>query len=317
MNHQVDVHPEDLLDLERSGELTAEERARLDSHTQRCTPCALVRSAARDFESERKSVPGDAALVNRISGVALEAAASLAGPTSGHRSAFVRSRPRRARRAWAIAGVVMFAATGATASFWSVRHVIVSRLFVNAPSQAPAPSPEPKEAPAAKPAGPPRVEFAPVEALPPPAQLPRTPAARVSAAPKAAAEETAPSVEQLLTAANEARRRGDTVQAAKSYRQLMQAPYAGTREASLARFNLAKMLQERGEDPAQALTLFTTFLAESPNGTLAEEARLGRAVALQRLGRPQEERQAWQDLLSSHPKSIHAERARKRLDELR
>jgi hypothetical protein len=97
----------------------------------------------------------------------------------------------------------------------------------------------------------------------------------------------------------------------------MQAPYAGTREASLARFNLAKMLQERGEDPGQALGLFTSFLAESPNGTLAEEARLGRAVALQRLGRPQEERQAWQDLLSSHPKSIHAERARKRLDELR
>jgi hypothetical protein len=315
MNHPVDVHPEDLLDHERNGELTAEERVRLDSHTLKCAPCALIRSVARDFESERKSVPGDAALINRISGVALEAAATLGGPTSGHRSAFVRSRPRRARRAWAIAGVLMFAATGATASFWSVRHVIVSRLLVKTPSQAPVPAPEPKETATPKVAGPPRVEFAPLEVMPPAPQPARAPVPRVSAAPKV--EEAALSPEQMLTAANEARRRGDTVLAAKSYRQLMQPPYAGTREASLARFDLAKMLQERGEDPAQSLALFTSFLAESPNGTLAEEARLGRAVALSRLGRPQEERQAWQDLLSSHPKSIHAERARKRLDELR
>jgi hypothetical protein len=315
MIRPVDVHPEDLLDHERNGELTAEERVRLDSHTRTCAPCAFVRTAARDFESERKSVPGDAALINRISAVALEAAVTLAGPTSGHRSAFVRTRPRRARRAWAIAGVLMFAATGATASFWSVRHVLVPRLFVNTPSQAPLPPAEPKETPAPRTAGP-RVEFAPIEVVAPAPQPAKAPVPRVATAPKAAEEPTL-SAEQMLTAANEARRRGDAVQATKAYRQLMQPPYSGTREAALARFNLAKMLQERGEDPAQALSLFTSFLAESPNGTLAEEARLGRAVALQRLGRPQEERQAWQDLLSSHPKSIHAERARKRLDELR
>src|SRR5690348_15029395 len=116
MNHPVDMHPEDLLDHERNGELTAEERARLDSHTRLCAACALVRAAAHDFESERKSATGDAALIGRISSVALEAASTLGSPMSGHRSAFVRSRPRRARRAWAIAGVLMFAATGATAS---------------------------------------------------------------------------------------------------------------------------------------------------------------------------------------------------------
>src|SRR5439155_3531894 len=145
MNHPVDVHPEDLLDHERAGELTLEEEARLDSHTMRCAPCSLVRAATLDFEAERKSVPGDGALVNRISGVALEAAGALAGPLSGHRSAFVLSRPRRVRRAWAIAGVLMFAATGATASFWSVRHVIVSRILAKAPSQAPMSLPESKE----------------------------------------------------------------------------------------------------------------------------------------------------------------------------
>jgi TolA-binding protein len=313
MNHPVDFHPEDLLDHERNGELTAEERARLDSHTAICAACALVRASVRDFDSERKSVPGDAALINRISGVALEVAASMAGPVSGHRSAFVRSRPRRTRRAWAIAGVLMFAATGATASFWSVRHVLVSRLLVNTASQAPLPPPEPKDVHPPKVSGP-RVEFAPLETAAP--QPARAPAPRVSPAPKVV-EEPVLTSEQMLTAANEARRRGDAVQATKGYRQLMQPAYAGSRESALAKFNLAKMLQERGEDPAQALSLFTSFLAESPNGTLAEEARLGRAISLQRLGRPQEERQAWQDLLSAHPQSIHAERARKRLDELR
>ena len=80
---------------------------------------------------------------------------------------------------------------------------------------------------------------------------------------------------------------------------------------------LGRLLLDRGEDPSQALALFTRYLDASPNGTLAEEARLGRALSLQRLGRPAEERQAWQQLLSAHPNSIHAERAKKRLDELR
>ncbi len=120
----------------------------------------------------------------------------------------------------------------------------------------------------------------------------------------------------MYTAANEARRRGDSVLAAKLYRQLQQQ-FPGTRDEISSRYALGRLLQDRGEDPAQCLALFTRYLAESPNGTLAEEARMGRALALMRLGRTQDERQAWQDLLSSYPKSIHAERARKRLDELR
>jgi len=120
----------------------------------------------------------------------------------------------------------------------------------------------------------------------------------------------------LFASANEARRRGDSVQAVKLYRQLQQQ-FPGTREETTSRVLLGRLLLDRGEDPAQSLALFARYLSESPNGTLAEEARLGRAQALTRLGRTQEERLAWQELLSSHPKSIHAERARKRLDELR
>ena len=53
------------------------------------------------------------------------------------------------------------------------------------------------------------------------------------------------------------------------------------------------------------------------DGTLAEEARVGRALALQKLGRRAEEREAWTQLLLRHPHSVQEERARARLQELR
>jgi TolA-binding protein len=310
MNRSVDVHPEDLLDHERSGTITKDELARLDSHTSVCAPCAVARAAVRDFEAERRSQPGDAALVNRMSNVALEAAASLGGVNSLYRSSFNLARPRRKRRAWAVAGVLMFAATGATASFWSVRHAIVSRLLVKTPSQAPVPAAEPRANHVQKMTNPPRVEFTlpPVEVAPLPASK-----ANSSARAKPAEEAQVTTPEQLYAAANEARRH-DPAEATKLYHQLQQQ-FPGTREEINSRFTLARFLLDRGEDPAQALALFTRYLAA--NGTLAEEARLGRATALGRLGRTQEERQAWQELLAFHPNSIHAERARRRLDELR
>jgi TolA-binding protein len=222
---------------------------------------------------------------------------------------------------------MLFAATGATASFWSVRHVIVSRLLVKAPTQAPLPEAAEKEAPAPRVAGagraesPPRIDFVapPLEpvAPAPPARLAPPSAGSPALARSRASEEVAPlGADQVFAAANDARRRGDSVLAVKLYRQLQQQ-FPGTREELTSLALLGRLLLDRGEDPAQSLALFTRYLAESPNGTLAEEARSGKALSLMRLGRAQEERQAWQELLSSHPKSIQAERARKRLDELR
>jgi len=70
--------------------------------------------------------------------------------------------------------------------------------------------------------------------------------------------------------------------------------------------------------PERALQEFTGYLARNPNGPLAEEARVGRAMALARLKRPALERQqAWRDILERHPGSIHADQARRRLEELR
>jgi TolA-binding protein len=315
MNQPVDVHPEDLLDQEQRGELTRDERARLDAHVAICAACALVRRASRDFDLERLSVVGDEGLIGRITATAMSAAASAAPPPSPRRTSYIVAYPRRRRRAWAIAGALLFAATGATASFWSVRHGLVSRLLVNTPTTAPAARAETKAAPTPRAPSPPRTEVVVVEA--PPAPVPVRPASPPAAPRSPRAEDIAPvSADQLFASANEARRRGDSSQAIKLYRQLQQQ-FLGTREETTSRVLLGRLLQDRGEDPAQSLSLFTRYLAESPNGTLAEEARLGRALALQRLGRTQDERQAWQELLSFHPSSIHAERARKRLDELR
>jgi TolA-binding protein len=324
MNNPVDFHPEDLLDDERSGEITPSQLARLNAHTAICAPCALVRAATRDFETERRISAADAALVARINLAGLNSA--VAGPTSGRRSAFIPSRRRRGRRAWAVGAVLLFAATGSAASFWSVRHVIVSRLLAKAPTQAPLPEAAQKESPAPRVAGAARTESPRIEFVTPPVE-PVVPAPQPRLAPPTAgsppvararaSEEGAPlGADQVFAAANEARRRGDSAQAAKLYRQLQQQ-FPGTREELTSLALLGRLLLDRGEDPAQSLALFTRYLAESPNGTLAEEARSGKALSLMRLGRTQEERQAWQELLSSHPKSIQAERARKRLDELR
>jgi TolA-binding protein len=125
----------------------------------------------------------------------------------------------------------------------------------------------------------------------------------------------APSADEIFAAANEARRRGDPQKSFELYSELARK-YPGSREETTSRVLLGRLLLDRGGDPTQALGLFTRYLDESPGGTLAEEARLGRALALTRLGSAKEERQAWQQLLAFHPNSIHAERARKRLEEL-
>jgi hypothetical protein len=320
MNHPVDVHPEDLLDREHLGVLSDDEQRRLDAHATQCAACALVRNATVDFAHERAPARGDEAMADRI--IAAAMGSPLAStrppafpppPTSG----YVSSHPRRKRRAWAVAAVVMFAATGATASFWSVRHVFLQRLLFNPAPAAPTvlsetagrpaspkpPAPSPIEAPT-----PPVKNEAPVAVAQPEAPLP--------ARPKPEAEAPAPDADKLFADFSEARRRGDSAQAIKLYHQL-QLQFPGTRPEIASRVFLGRLLLDRGEDPGQTLDLFTRYLNATPNGTLAEEARLGRALSLQRLGRPAEERQAWQQLLSAHPNSVHAERAKKRLDELR
>lgn len=117
---------------------------------------------------------------------------------------------------------------------------------------------------------------------------------------------------ELFARANAARRANDSARAIELYREL-QTRYPGSREASTSRVALGRLLLDRQDDPVRARSLFNEYLARDPSGPLAEEARVGRALACMRLGDRDAERAAWSELLERHPDSVHAERARRRL----
>jgi TolA-binding protein len=171
-----------------------------------------------------------------------------------------------------------------------------------------APAPPKKEEP--PPASPPKVEEEPKkvekriearveppkheEIVPPPAP-----------APTAVEVETPSSV---FERANAARRRGDVAGALAAYREL-QSRHGSSAEARLSVALLARMQLDRG-DAAGALAGFEAYL-RTGDGSLREEAMAGRALALQRLGRISEARQAWSDLLRAYPRSAYARFAEK------
>jgi len=116
----------------------------------------------------------------------------------------------------------------------------------------------------------------------------------------------------LLAQAEGAESAGRLASASRLYGELGRS-FPGTREDIVARALHGQLLLDRLGNPARALALFEAYLKAEPAGTLAEEARLGRARSLERLGRSSEERSAWLDLLRVHPRSIHAAAARARL----
>jgi TolA-binding protein len=120
---------------------------------------------------------------------------------------------------------------------------------------------------------------------------------------------------ELFAKANSLRRGGQTADAVHAYRALEQT-FPGSPEALVARVTLGRLLLDRGIDVKAALAEFDAYLARAPRGPLAEEALIGRALSLGRLGRSAEERNAWSALVAAHPKSTYAARARSRIEQL-
>ena len=123
------------------------------------------------------------------------------------------------------------------------------------------------------------------------------------------------SADELFADANRARRAGDVSLALRRYAELGRT-FPGSREEVTSRVVVGDLLLAEGPT-RDALASFDSYLATSPNGTLAEEALVGRASALMRLGRRDDERDAWTRLLREHPDSVQGDRARRRLSELR
>jgi len=135
------------------------------------------------------------------------------------------------------------------------------------------------------------------------------PTGDLAVAPEVHAQEI-PSASAVFADANAARRRGDHRVAAELYQALLR-DHPASAEATAARATLGRMYLDDG-DAANALAAFDGYLATA-DGSLREEAMVGRARALERLGRRAEEHAAWDAVLARFPQSIHGDRARGRL----
>lgn len=308
----VDLHPEDLLEKDAQGSLEAGERTRLEAHLAHCSACRMERQLRLDFAAELEAeIPLD-----RIVGLGVE---SIPVVPQGRESMMVlrARRPRRHRVVWLLAaaallvGGVAAAAMGMSETRWSsLRGVLATPASGVAPA---APVPAKGHGSAVAVADVP--EPAPVAAAAEPVtETLNVPAVAPRPAPRAAVVATpAPVVgpSELFDAATEARRRGDYGHVLDLDGQL-ETRYPTSREAQVSRAIVGRLLLDRG-DPAGALARFDSYLAAGA-GELGEEAMVGRATALDRLGRTDEATRGWAAMVAAFPGSPYAARARARLE---
>jgi TolA-binding protein len=309
----IDLHPEEMLDAARRGTLGAAGVEDLRAHLGRCVACRLSLALPDQLHAEAAVTSADEALLANM----------VRGALRGEPRDVGEARPRRAHaggagRRVAIALALLFVGGSGGAAVWSMGGATFARRFVPEILQLPRHHQEPARARptapvAARPVAvtPEVVPVAPAEAPvpappPAPAHLARI---HVPLPPPGA------SADQLFADANRARRAGDVPLALRRYADLRRA-YPGSREELTARVVVGDLLLAEGPT-RDALASFDSYLAASPTGTLAEEALVGRASALMRLGRRDDERAAWTRLLREHPDSVQGARARRRLAELR
>jgi len=386
----VDLHPEELLDKDERGELTADERARLDAHLDRCAACRAEVVLRADFAAELHGLDGEdrpSALLDLVQGALAAprpaaappaamptvAAPTAPGPTAAAPAPApaptviaaqadalaaigpdaipgLRRRPRRTAFVLLVAAAVLAAsaagATGLTGRIWlglrgnpqEVTHASGGAMPKAAPAAtnagasalarpaAPTEAVETPSLPDAIDTPPPAVAEEPAFTAPPPVlaltparALALTPVRAVAVAPSPIAPSPvapvavapAPSTASaLFDSANAARRDGDTATALARY-DALDKQFPQTAEARVAKATTGKLLLDRG-DAAGALARFDAYLASGAN-ELREEAMAGRATALERLGRSDDEVRAWAALLAAYPGTPYAVHAKTRV----
>lgn len=288
---RIDLHPEDLLDRAARGVASLADLTRLKQHLAECAVCRVERALLVQAALDTAPLRDEKLLVARLT---RDVSARLASPMA-----------RRARRKSAVVVGALLAvcvagvAAAATLAFVRRPPVTVPIAVVEAPTPIASAVPQ---APTADLETPP-TEAQPIEVAPQPARPTPPPASEPSSA------------SELFSRANQARRDGKMTEAARLYRSL-QERFAGSSEELVSRVSLGRLLLDRLGDSRGALVQFNSYLASPAGGALREEAMVGRALALGRLGRAAEERGAWQALLDAWPKSTHRKRAQARLLEL-
>jgi TolA-binding protein len=300
---RFDLHPEELLERAERGSISAADRARLDQHLAECAVCRVERGLSARAAIDSAPLRDEQLLLARLK---RDVIARLESPSG--------QRPRRKRAVVVLSLLAASIASVATATTIvvmrraaSVQETVVAPRGAEKPATAPrvatptpavAPTPVVEEPKAIE-----TTEVTPSVAGPDPEQ------------PAKAAPIDVSSAAEAFSRANQARRDGKVKEAVRLYRTL-QERFAGSSEELVSRVALGRLLLDRLGDSRGALVQFNSYLASPGSGALREEAMVGRALALGRLGRSAEERAAWTALLDAWPKSAHAKRAQARLAEL-
>jgi tetratricopeptide (TPR) repeat protein len=281
----VDLHPEELFDALRAGELAPVDRMRLEAHCSSCAACRfeldwLDTDLATPQLTAEDVAYGEAGL-DRV----------LRAPER-----MKDARPGRMPKHWlarkGIAGALL-------STTLAVGFLLARELWVR--SDAPQAREDHGQSELAEREMPSPV-VPEVETLEPVT-------AQAEPSPSAA---SVPTANALLAAARRARTQDESSRAERLYRQVIQN-YASTPAAAIARVALGRLLYEDSGDSRSALALFETYLRGHPSGALAEEALYYRALSLDRLGRPSQARDSLRRLLESFPNSLYASPARRRL----
>ena len=294
---RFDLHPEELLERAERGALSAPDWARLEQHLAECSVCRVERALRTQAALDVVPLRDEQLLLARVK----------RDVTQRLQTSPVQ-RSRRKRVVVAIGLLVGSLASVATAATLVVIHRAATARETAA-TLTPAAAAKPHAA--ARLAAPAMVVDAEQPSTPEPAEAAPT---SVGQPPKLAPVEVS-SAAEAFSRANLARRDGKVREAVRLYRTL-QERFAGSSEELVSRVALGRLLLDRLGDSRGALVQFNSYLASPGSGALREEAMVGRALALGRLGRSAEERAAWTALLEAWPKSAHAKRAQARLAEL-
>jgi hypothetical protein len=295
---RFDLHPEELLERAARGAASPAELTRLDQHLAECAVCRVERALVARAALDSAPLRDEKLVVARLKRDVL---ARLAAPAG---------RPRRSPVVLALA-VGLLASAAAAGTVAVIRHADSAQV-----EPMPAPTPK-KDVNAVS-----RLAQLPAEAAVDPPGIVDPPKAAPTpvTAPSSSTEHERRALEplsasELFSKANQARREGKPKEAVRLYRSL-QERFAGSSEELVSRVALGRLLLDRLGDSRGALVQFNSYLASPGGGVLREEAMVGRALALGRLGRGPEERAAWRGLLETFPKSAHEKRARARLGQL-
>ena len=302
---RIDLHPEELFDRNQSGRASKEDQLRLKAHLDICPACRFEHALGADCRHSAAPREGDELVVARIRASVVRALERRG------RARTLAPGARRPRR-WILlaCGAILVVGTGGAATIlWRARHASRNDDAARAIATKPAFT---VHVPAAPPA--PTAAEQPEETTTQIAESPIVPRRPSRATPEEVPK--ASSAAELFARANSLRRQNEPSEALHIYRELQRA-YPGSPEELVSRVALGRLLLDRMGNAGAALTEFDAYLARAPSGSLAEEAMIGRAIALGRLGRAAEEQSAWSALLAAHPASTYAARARARIAELR